>query len=262
MVSTEVCKSTRPEADTTLAGGVRKHRVYGGKLAKIESVALILYGKFCGHASIVSSSSFEKSTEKTVEKSADSSATSLTLVGRIQASDQDAWQRLVELYGPLVYSWSVRSGLNDDDASDTMQEVFAAVARSIHRFDPQAKGRFRGWLWTIARNKIHDHFRARANQPRGQGGDTAADVLANLPQQWNDEESETTRYEVRALYHRAMELIQNDFRPQTWQAFWLSVVQELPTEEIAKRLGLSANSVRQARSRVLKRLRNELGEIS
>lgn len=195
-----------------------------------------------------------------------SERTSLTLVGRIQANEEDAWRRLVDLYGPLVFSWGRRGGLSVEDAADVMQEVFAAVAKAIRRFDPAARGRFRGWLWTITRNKIRDHYRIVRTQARG--GDTALRDVAELPdrlserlpEQWDDDASDASRNEVRALYHRAMELIRTDFQPPTWQAFWMSVVEEMPTREVAERLGISTNSVRQARSRVLRRLRLELAD--
>ncbi|MEO8495950.1 MAG: sigma-70 family RNA polymerase sigma factor [Planctomycetota bacterium] len=189
-----------------------------------------------------------------------SHATSPTLVGRVQANEQAAWQRLVDLYGPLIFSWARRGRLSSDDAADVMQEVFAAVAQAIRRFDPAGRGRFRGWLWTITRNKIRDHHRRLAAEPEGRGGDTAVRELAELPAEWDDDSSNATRHEVRALFHRALQMIRNDFEPQTWQAFWLSVVDEQPTDAIARQLGLSANGVRQAKSRVLRRLRAELGD--
>ena len=189
-----------------------------------------------------------------------SHATSPSLVGRVQANEEEAWQRLVDLYGPLIFSWGCRSGLCGEDAADVMQEVFASVAQAIRRFDPAGRGRFRGWLWTITRNKIRDYYRRMSAEPEGRGGDTALRELAELPEEWDDDASDATRHEVRALYHRALELIRNDFQQQTWQAFWLSVIEEQPTAEIAHQLCLSENSVRQAKSRVLRRLRAELGD--
>jgi len=153
-----------------------------------------------------------------------SARTSPTLVGQVQANESSAWQRLVDLYGPLIYAWACRGGLSNEDAADVMQEVFASVAKAIRRFDPAASGRFRGWLWTITRNKLRDHHRRISQEPEGRGGDTALRELAELPEEWDDDATDATRHEVRALYHRALELIRNDFEPQTWQAFWLSVV--------------------------------------
>ena len=141
-----------------------------------------------------------------------------------------------------------------------MQDVFAAVARSVESFDPAGRGRFRGWLWVITRNKLRDHYRRQREQPIGRGGDTALRQLHDLAEDWNDDDSEVTRSEVRALYHRALDLIRGDFQEQTWRAFWMSVVEGRTTDEAARELGLSANSVRQAKSRILRRLREELGD--
>ncbi len=185
--------------------------------------------------------------------------TSPSLVQRVRANEATAWQRLVDLYGPLVFAWAVRGGLTHEDAADVMQEVFASVAKAIGRFDPTAEGRFRGWLWTITRNKVRDHYRHRSPFA-ARGGDTAMGLLSQLPETWDDDGSDAARDDVRALYHRAMELIRGDFEPQTWQAFWLAVVEEKPTAEITQALGLSANGVRQAKSRVLRRLKLELSD--
>lgn len=190
-----------------------------------------------------------------------SDVTSMTLVARVQANEDLAWRRLVDLYGPLIYSWARRGGLSTEDAADLMQDVFAVVAKAIRRFDPKGRGRFRGWLWTITRNKIRDHYR-RVEQAAARGGDTALRQLSELPEEWSDDSSHATRNEVRSLYHRALELIRSDFQTQTWQAFWLSVVEERPTDQIAQQLGLSTNGVRQAKSRVLRRLRAELGDAT
>ena len=200
----------------------------------------------------------------TQSSDASSSATSLSLVERVRANDSAAWQRLVDLYGPLVFAWACRGGLSEEDSADAMQEVFISVSKAIGRFDPAAEGRFRGWLWTITRNKLRDHHR-RVSPDEARGGDTAMRLLAqlpghDLPERWNDDSSDVTRQDVRALYHRALHLIRSDFEPRTWQAFWLAVVEEKPTSEIARDLGLSANGVRQAKSRVLRRLRLELSD--
>ena len=138
---------------------------------------------------------------------ASSTATSSTLVGRVQANDAAAWQRLVDLYGPLIFSWDSRAGLSNEDAAVVMQEVFAAAAKAIRRFGPAARERFRGWLWTITRNKIRDHHRRLTAEPEGRGGDTALREMAELAEEWDDDASDATRHEVRGLYHRAMELI-------------------------------------------------------
>src|SRR5262245_12362275 len=89
-------------------------------------------------------------------------STSHTLLERVKQHDPEAWRRFVTLYGPVVYRWTQRQGLREHDVADVVQEVFQAVAEHIGRFQRRtAHDSLRGWLWTVTRNKIHDHFRRR-----------------------------------------------------------------------------------------------------
>jgi len=194
-----------------------------------------------------------------ISEPSSSRRTSATLLDRVRQNDPVAWQRLVDLYGPLVFHWGRRFGLRDEDAADLMQEVFLAVARAVRRFEhSESHGRFRGWLWTITRNRFRDWHRRRHDQFAARGGDSAWQELAAIPEEWSDDATEVTHAEVRSLFQRALNLVRDEFQPQTWEAFWRTVVDGQSTEEVATALGLSAASVRQAKSRVLRRLRAEL----
>lgn len=188
--------------------------------------------------------------------------TSSSWLSRMRHRDPQAWWRLTELYGPLVYHWGRRHSLSAEDASDLTQEVFGAVARSIERFlhSPE-HGTFRGWLWTIARNKLRDHFRRAADREEAAGGTEAWLRLSSIPEIWSDESHEVTDPgELQRLFRRALDRVRCEFEDRTWQAFWLSTVELQETDDIAQQLGLTPNSVRQAKSRVLRRLRRELGD--
>ena len=98
-------------------------------------------------------------------------STSTSLLDRVKAGEAEAWERLADLYGPLVYGWCRQSGLQAEDAADVGQEVFGAVLARVERFRRDRPGdSFRGWLWTITRNKIRDHFRRRSGKAQAQGG--------------------------------------------------------------------------------------------
>jgi RNA polymerase sigma-70 factor (ECF subfamily) len=98
-------------------------------------------------------------------------STSSSLLQRVQGQDADAWRRLVRLYGPLIDYWVRRGGLQPADAEDVFQDVFRAVAAHIGTFTrDRATGSFRGWLRTITRSKLADHFRRRGQQPEAVGG--------------------------------------------------------------------------------------------
>lgn len=193
----------------------------------------------------------------------DSSHSSISLVWRLKQNDEQAWDQLVEIYAPLVLHWCRRYSMNDEDAGDVVQETMAAVFKSIARFDHSANCTFRGWIWTIARNKIHDHFRKRPSEAWAAGGTSAKIQLDQQPSMidWVGADEPTTQIESSRLVHRALEQIRHDFQPQTWQAFWRSVVDGHDTLWIAEDLGLSPNSVRQAKSRVLRRLRQQMGDV-
>jgi RNA polymerase sigma-70 factor, ECF subfamily len=196
------------------------------------------------------------------DESGSSGATSASLLQRLKTRETVAWERFVDLYGPLIFYWGRRHALNDDDAADVMQEVLAAVARTIDRFQhAPERGRFRGWLWTITRNKLRDHRRRLERQVNLAESGELACALESLPEEWSDDASEQSRQEVGSLIRRALELIRSEFQPQTWNAFWRSVMDGQPSSQIAEELGLSENSVRQAKSRVLRRLRAELGDL-
>ena len=103
--------------------------------------------------------------------SSNSASVSSTLLDQLRSGRPEAWERLVRLYGPVVHRWCRRSGLNADDAADVLQEVLAAVLLHVadfHRDKPQDS--FGGWLATITRNKVRDHYRRRHGPRRGPRG--------------------------------------------------------------------------------------------
>src|SRR5262252_2146638 len=96
--------------------------------------------------------------------------------------DERAWGEFVEIYGPLIHRLARRRGLQDADAADLVQEVFRAVAGAIERYDPDpARGSFRGWLSTIARNLIINLLDAQRRHPRGTGDTETRQLLEAQP---------------------------------------------------------------------------------
>lgn len=184
-------------------------------------------------------------------------STSASLLDRVRTNDDAAWKRFVRLYSPLVYSWAKRCGLKNQDAADVLQDVFHAVARNLGQFRPDpAGGSFRGWLWTITRNKVRDHYRARDAEPVG--GTDMQHRLQEVPEVEPASWSESGECSRATLVNRATQLICDDFEPRTWQAFWRLAVENHPARDIAADLGMTVDAVYQAKARVLRRLREEL----
>lgn len=197
------------------------------------------------------------------EGSQPSTSTSRSLLDRIKRDEPEAWDRLVSLYAPLVFHWCRSWGLREQDAADIFQDVFQAVAVHIGGFRKEREGdTFRGWLRTITRNKVHDYFRRRGREPEGVGGSEAQAQLAELPAPEASEASSLTEEKgERGLVARALELVRPEFTERTWQAFWRTAIEGRSAPEVADELSMSAGAVRVAKSRVLQRLREELGDL-
>ena len=189
------------------------------------------------------------------------SATSPTLLARVSARDPAAWQILVDLYGPLILYWIRRQGLSEHDAADVLQEVFTGVAISITGFQHRDGSSFRGWLWVITRNHLARFFRRRTENTQAAGGTDAWRKLAEVAQSLSDNPDEHTEHTaINSLYRRGLDLVRSEFEDRSWQIFWRVAVDQVPTADVASEFGTTANSVRQIKSRVLRRLRQVLGE--
>lgn len=168
---------------------------------------------------------------------------------------------MVDLYYPLVYGWCRRRVLQVEDAADVVQEIFGAVARGLPGFRRAREGdTFRGWMRGIARHRLQDYWRLQAAGDRPAGGSDAAHRLAEVPDPFLDEPDESPG-PTALLVRRGLELIRPEFGEPVWQAFWRASVDGQDPADIAADLGVSRNAVYKAKSRVLARLREVLGDL-
>jgi RNA polymerase sigma-70 factor, ECF subfamily len=189
-------------------------------------------------------------------------STSSSLLRRAELRDPAAWQRLVTLYSPLVRHWCRQAGIPAHDIPDVSQELFSVVAAKLAKFQSDRPGTtFRAWMRGIARHKLQHHARQR-HQP-ATGGTDAQKRLQQIPAPGDGIEVELSESpgEVTELYRRALKQVQNQFEERTWRAFWRVTVENCSPAEVAAELGITANAVRQAKSRVLRRLKEEMGEL-
>ena len=176
--------------------------------------------------------------------------------------DADAWQQFVALYEPVIHRFLRRRGLRDADAADLAQETLAQIAKVIERFEYDPKrGRFRGWLLTIARRQLAQfHERgARPGAPRGTGQTDVIDMLASIPD--DDEARQWERDCEQQALDWGMRHVEREFQPTTWRAFFATAVEQKPPQTVADELGMSANAVYTAKSRVTARLRQVMAEL-
>lgn len=185
--------------------------------------------------------------------------TSLSLLDRVcQQTDSESWDRLVELYAPLLRRWLKRYEVQHADAEDLLQEVFTVLVRELPKFKHNRRtGAFRSWLRTILVHRLRDYWRSRQYRPRATGKTGFLDQLDELAadtsgvsQVWNREHDEY-------VMKRLMDTVQGQFEPKTWQAFRRQVVDGLRADAVAAELGVSLGSAYVAKSRVLNALRRE-----
>jgi len=189
--------------------------------------------------------------------------TSSSLLQRVEARDSEAWQCLVKLYYPLIYGWCRAAHLQSHDATDVSQEVFRGVMRSLHTFHSDGgKNSFRGWLRGVTRNKMLEFWKQQKKQPLGTGGSSAQQIIEKCPDLMEEEVSLSEQAkETAGIVQRAAEIIRPEIKEVTWKSFWRTTVEEHRPSDVASDLGVSTNSVYLAKSRVLRRLREELREL-
>ena len=187
------------------------------------------------------------------------SVTSLSLLEHVQQSpDDSAWQRLVDLYTPLIRVWLKRYALLDQDIDDLVQEVLTVVVRKVPEFQRNSQtGSFRRWLRTITVNCLRTFWRSQRYRPKMANKEGFAQILDQL------EDANSALSEVWDREHddhvarRLLEMVRPRFEPKTWLAFQRVALEEIPVDEVASELGMTANAVFIAKSRVVHSLRQE-----
>jgi RNA polymerase sigma factor (sigma-70 family) len=192
----------------------------------------------------------------------ESPSTRPSLLLRIrQAADFVAWKEFADIYGPMLYGYFRRRGLQDADAGDLAQEVLGRVVAKAGELDyDRNRGTFRGWLLTLARHELADFFKRRQRNPSANGDDAA---LVRIPAA-GDPEAEQSAWD-RQYEEQVFRLAADRVRPcvdeTTWRAFWQTAVEARAGREVAADLKMSVGAVYMAKSRVLARLRRVVERI-
>lgn len=172
------------------------------------------------------------------------------------AADGEAWHTFASAYAPLVYGYCRRCGLQDADAADVAQGVLAQVALTMRGFVYERdRGRFRDWLRVVTRNRVLRFLGRKTPEGRGVGGGEfdrlSEECVGQADAEWCDE------FHARVLAV-ALERIRPLFEPPTWRAFERVWRDDRSPLETSRELALAIDLVYSAKSRVLKRLREEI----
>jgi RNA polymerase sigma-70 factor (ECF subfamily) len=185
-----------------------------------------------------------------------------SLLARIRdPQDAQAWKLFIELYTPPVLRYCRLRGLQDADAADVAQELMAQVARSLPAFcySPE-RGRFRDWLGTITRRRINRFLAKKSQAASGIGGEETADALENLAA--GEADAEWTAEFNAQILRAALDRVQPLFGAKTWQAFASVWLENHSAAETASKLNMTLSAVYVAKSKVLKRLEQEVLELA
>lgn len=189
-------------------------------------------------------------------------STSISLIRRARALEPDAWDVLTRLYGPPIYRWARKAGLQCQDAADIVQNVFVSVWRGLPAFVvDRPDSSFRGWLRVITRNAVREWGRRRETMivpaelvdALAAPGESSDMLLAGAVAGGADDIFSN-------LTHEALELVRGTVDARTWEAFWKSTMEDVPVADVAASLEMSPAAVRQAKYRILCRLRELLAD--
>ncbi len=192
-----------------------------------------------------------------------STSTSASLLSRARARDERAWRELVDLYRPLVAHWARGQGLRDAAAADVVQEVFVAASNGLPAFRRDRRSdSFRAWLRTILRSKVADWHRRAGRDPEW-ARESVLDRRAGEARTPASQSASTNgACAARSLLlQSALERIRERAAPRTYRAFIAVVIEGRSASDVADELGMTSGAVRVAKTRMLQRMRNVLGEI-
>jgi RNA polymerase sigma factor (sigma-70 family) len=187
--------------------------------------------------------------------------TSLSLLARLRRpGDSSAWDDFHRLYAPLLRRWLLMRGVSPHDADDVVQEVMRIALDEMGRFEHSGRtGALRCWLRQTMSNQLRALWRRASRQPNAVGGsehlamaDQLADPHTALSQAFDEEYR-------RGVCEHLLSSVAPEFQDKTMQAFRRSLLEGKRPAEVAAELGMTANAVRIAQSRVLRRLR-EVGQ--
>lgn len=176
--------------------------------------------------------------------------------------DVGAWDEFVELYQPLIYGIGRRHGLQRADANDLVQNVLIAVSESIDRFSVDAqRGRFRTWLFRVARNQALLHMRKLKNHAVVGGDQTQHNVLESQPA------ADPASREFLAAFRRrafrwAARRVRGSVKADTWEAFSRTAIDGQSPQKVADELGVDIGTIYLSRSRVMAKLRKLVENVS
>lgn len=189
--------------------------------------------------------------------------TSLSLLDRLKAANADAadWQRLKDVYLPLIRSWLASVPGLREEADDLAQDVLIVLLRGLPSFERRRHGSFRAWLRQVATNRVRAFWKSNRKRSRHESDGDGDKLLAQLEDPSSELVRQWDREHDQHVLNKLLAAVRPDFEPNTWQAFTRFALDGRAAADVARELATSETAVVQAKFRVLKRLREEAGDL-
>lgn len=190
------------------------------------------------------------------------SATRVTLLGRLRLdpTNQTIWTEFVEHYGPKIFNWCRKWGLQEADAQDVTQNVLLKLADKIRTFQYDPARSFRAWLKTLTHHAWSDYLESQQRPGRGSGDSRTVDMLHSVEARADLVQHLESEFD-RELLEEAMARVRLRVAPQTWEAFRLTALEGLSGAEVSQRIAMQVAQVFVAKRRVLKMLSAEVAKL-
>lgn len=179
-----------------------------------------------------------------------------SLLDAMRARDDDAWQLFFDLYSPVIYRLGLRRGLEPADAEEVVAEVLRGLVvafRNGLEIDP-AKGRFRAYLQTMARNASF-----HKQQQRGRTGGSAALEAANVAAPDPDWERIEREEQLRLCWEKLLE--SGQLRRRDLRAFEDYALKGEPAKSVAARYEMTVNRLYGVKHQVMRALGKVFGDL-
>ena len=188
--------------------------------------------------------------------------TSTQLLNLVKANNREAWEKFVDLYGPMIYHWCRELGVGPEDSADLTQEIFVELTLKLNQYRRSKQHKFRSWLKTITIRRVID-FR-RKNDPVAGVGGTNVELMEQqiadqekVPDDGHEQEAEVVE-PIAELVQAAINSVRRTSSEKSWEAFRMTTLGGMNATEAAKALDMTPDAVRQAKKRVKKRLESFL----
>lgn len=183
-----------------------------------------------------------------------------SLIAHLKGDDNErAWVEFVTLYEPFLQHLVIRLGVPQRHVADVVQQVLLAIAKSVDGWkDDGQPASFRRWLATVARNIVIKFMQQERRQVGGRGGTDFVDLLEQIPA--TPDREQVARYEHELIVWAA-EQVRHEFIDTSWAAFWATVIDGQPVQDVANELGISCGSIYMSRSRIMARIRRKVDEV-